>query len=81
MQTNLDGQKDYTQTFYVLFYAQPELFESAKTNNYVYPWMFVKRYSDKQVAENGLKKQKEKHEHYVYKIVQYTIKAETLTLE
>lgn len=81
MQTNLDGQKDYTQTFYVLFYAQPELIEAAKTNDYVYPWMFVKKYSDKQGAENGLKKQKEKHSHYLYKIVQYTIKAETIILE
>jgi hypothetical protein len=78
MQTNLDGQKDYTQTFYVLFYTQPELIEAAKTNNYVYPWLFVKKYADRQGAENGLKKQKEKHGNYVYKIVRYTITAQTI---
>jgi hypothetical protein len=78
--TNLLDDSDYTESFFVLYRALPELIEASKDNKFIHPWQFVRKYPDLLKAEKGLQRLKEnaaKETQYKYKIVQFTIKAVT----
>lgn len=66
-------RNEYTQSFCVLLYADARFADEEDA------WLYVHKYPDLLTAEEGMRRQHERYGNtYVYKIMEFTIKATTL---